>query len=1315
SGDPGFAELVERVRDADLAAFAHQDLPFDLLVEHLNPARSLSCHPLFQVMLTVDKDGDDALALGDIPGRVQPSVLDAAKFDLSFSCTETRDAGLNVLVQYSADLFDKATAQLVLDLYLRVLRAAAYDEPMPEAPELARKSTMKLASRHAVEHGRKLMIDGKGGDAKEAARASEVFSARADVLCGLFAEVLGRERIGPDDNFFENGGHSLLAVRLVSRIRVVLGVEVGIRDVFQTPTVAGLDRRIGELVGSGVRPALVPVERTGVVPLSFAQRRLWFLAQWEASRAYNLPIVMRLREPADRAALAAAFADVVGRHEVLRTTYSTVDGRPWQTILPDARPELRVVSTAPDRLEAAIEAEIGHVFDLSSEIPLRMSLLNVDGGEQVLIVLLHHIAGDGWSLAPLLADLSTAYAARCAGHTPDWEPLPVQYADYALWQQQLLGEASNPDSLLSQQLAFWREALSGAPQVLDLPTDRPRPAVASHRGDLVKFTLPAGLHELARETGATLFMVVQAAFAALLSRLGAGHDIPIGTVVAGRADEALNDLVGFFVNTLVMRTDVSGNPSFVELVERVRDADLAAYANQDLPFERLVEELRPARSSAHHPLVQVMLVLQNNADADVDGSSIQGDDIELTTGVAKFDLTLALKEEPSFIRGVLEYATDLFDRATIEALTARLTRLVQAVLTDPTQPIADIDLLTPAEHSQIAAYNDTTVEGLPTACVHELFEQQVRRAPDRVAITYEDERLTYAELNRRANALAHRLIATGVRPESAVGVLMERSANLIVATLAVLKCGAAYVPIDAKLPNSRVRMIMEETGAATLVTDESYRDSDAVRAEREAQTRIVLAAAESGVDGPDTDPGIPLSEHALMYVMFTSGSTGRPKGVGVTHRNVVQLAIDRCWNEENHRRMLVHSAYGFDASTYEIWVPLLRGTELVVASGDGADVRHMARTIEKYGVTAAYFTIGLFHIMADEGLDALRMLREVWTGGDVASPAALQRVLEHCPDTVVVHSYGPTETTFASHHQRFETSQRVLDGVYLGRLLDNTRGYVLDERLHPVPPGGTGELYIAGEQVARGYVGRAGLTAERFVADPFGADGGRMYRTGDLVTWTPDGEIRFLGRADGQVKLRGFRIELVEIETVLGAQPSVGQVAVIVREDRPGDKRLVAYVVPAGESTVDAPALRAAAAQALPEYMVPSAFVVLDRLPITVNGKLDRKALPAPAFGGSGATRPPRNPREEILCGVFAEVLGVETVGIDDDFFDLGGHSLLAVRLVNRARAVLGVDVDLRDLFQAPTVAALSERFQSTTGAANRPALRKRSRASRAG
>ncbi|WP_350935577.1 amino acid adenylation domain-containing protein [Micromonospora mangrovi] len=1117
------------------------------------------------------------------------------------------------------------------------------------------------------------------------------------LMCDLFGAVLGVPKVGVDDDFFALGGHSLLAAKLVNRIRAVQGTQVGVRDLFQAPTPAGLTRRVGELGGGTVRPALTPTAPTGRVPLSYAQHRLWFLGELDGPGAvYNIPVALRLDRDLDPDVLAAALADVAGRHDVLRTVYRAVDGEPYQVVLADGRPELTVRDLPADELTPAIEAAAGHVFDLAAEVPLRAWLLRPAGERQVLVVLVHHIAGDGWSMGPLLRDLSTAYRARAAGRAPQWTPLPVQYVDYTLWQRRLLGDAADPTSLLARQLDFWRTALAGAPQVLELPADRPRPAVASHRGDVVPFGLDAETHaavlRLARGSGATLFMVLQAAFAVLLSRLGAGPDIPIGTVVAGRGDEALDDLVGFFVNTLVLRTDVSGDPTFADLVARVRDADLAAYDHQDLPFERLVEELNPARSTAHHPLFQVMLLVRNTAEVDPTGSPFAGTEVPFDLGTVKFDLTLSVGERqddagaPTGLDGVLEYAADLFDPGTAALLADRLARLLTAVATDPDQRVGDVDLLGADERRRLLVdYNDTTVPATRGG-VHEAFQEQARLTPDAIAVTFGDRRLSYAELNRRANALARRLVAAGVRPQSTVGVLMRRGADLIVASLAVLKCGAAYVPVGTTLPPARVRMVMADSAATVLLVDADAAAHPALPDERAHGTRVVPFDGPAGDRDDDLD--LPLDDRSLMYVMFTSGSTGRPKGVGVTHRNVRELVADRCWNAEHHRRMLVHSNYGFDSSTYEIWVPLLTGGELVIAEGEGADLGELARTITRHDVTAAYFTMGLFHVMADEGLDTLARLKEVWTGGDVASPAAVRRVLEHCPDTVLVHSYGPTEVTFASHHQRFDTDRREFTGVHLGRPLDNTRTYVLDERLHPVPLGATGELYLAGDQVARGYLGRPALTAERFVADPFDPAGGRMYRTGDLVAWTGRGELRFVGRADGQVKIRGFRIEPVEVEATVAAHPGVGQVAVVVREDRPADKRLVAYVVPADGATVDEAALRADAARTLPGYMVPSAVVLLDRLPVTVNGKLDRRALPAPAHAGPGG-RAPRTPDEQRMCQLFADVLGVDTVGVDDNFFDLGGHSLLATRLVSRIRTTFGRDLGVRDLFQHPTVAGL--------------------------
>ncbi|MFF1560559.1 amino acid adenylation domain-containing protein [Streptomyces sp. NPDC058279] len=1294
SGGAAYAELVDRARDADLAAYAHQDLPFDLLVEHLNPERGLAVNPFFQVMLTVQEEGDRALALGGgLTGSFVEPGLEAAKFDLSASCVELADGGLEVWWQYAADLFDAPTARLLLDLFLRVLSRAA-DEP--DAPTgAAAPALLTEEEARGVAERRERLARARALEPVPAAPAGD--PAATAVLCGLFAEVIGLDRVAPDENFFSVGGHSMMGVRLVNRIRATLGVEARIRDLFLAPTPAELAGRLLREAAPAGRPALVPVpasERPESIPLSYAQRRLWFVDQLEGpSRSYTIPFALRLERPLEPVALAEALADVAGRHEVLRTVYPAVDGQPYQRVVEPARPVLDLVTADPDGLDAAVDAAAGHVFDLAADLPFRASLITA-GPVHVLVLVVHHIAADGWSTGPLLADLATAYEARQAGAAPAWRPLPVQYADYTLWERAALdGEAA------AEHLAYWQRTLGDAPPVLELTSSRTRPADASHRGAATPLDLDAATHarleRLALEHGTTLFTVVQAAFAALLTRHGAGTDLSLGTVTAGRDDEALSDLVGFFVNTLVLRCDTSGDPRFSELLRRVRDTDLAAYAHQDVPFDLVVERLNPVRSTAHHPLVQAIVQVHPAEPETPPGAALAGTALGTASGFTKFDLTVSLREvrgadgAPGGLVGVLEYATDLYDAGTAALLAEQLARTLRAVAEDPGQRIGDVRLSTDVEEfRQVVEYNDTATPRARCGLVHERFAAQARRTPDRIALSYEEETLTFAELDSRANALAHRLIEAGVARDGAVTVLMDRTPHLLVAALAVLKCGAAYVPLDPRLPDARIRMISADVAATVLLTQEAHLDRPAVERERAAGVRVL--AVDGLVHEPDSpDPGIAVGEDALMYVMFTSGSTGRPKGVGVTHRNVVELVTDRCWNLAHHRRMLVHSAIGFDASTYELWVPLLNGGQLVIAPGDGTDVAELDHTIRTYDVTAAYFTMGLFHIMADEGLDTLKLLDEVWTGGDVASPSALQRVLTHCPETVLVHSYGPTETTFASHQQRFPTAQRTLHGVYLGAALDNTRIHVLDERLRPVPPGVAGEMYIAGTQVARGYIGRPGLTAERFVADPFGGDGGRMYRTGDLVHWTADGELRFIGRADGQIKLRGFRIEPGEIEETLARHPGVGQVAVVVFEDGPGGKRLVAYAVPRAGHTLTEAGLSRWAADELPEHMVPSAVVLLDAIPLTVNGKPDRTALPAPAPAARPAGRPARTPREEVLCGLFAEVLGVEGVGIDDNFFGLGGHSLLAVRLVSRMRTVLGLERGVRDLFRTPTVAGL--------------------------
>ncbi len=1087
----------------------------------------------------------------------------------------------------------------------------------------------------------------------------------------VFADVLGVPEVGADEGFFDLGGHSLLAIRVVARVRAVFGVDLGMRALFETPTVAGLANRIAA-AEAATRQVPRRMARPARIPLSHAQRRLWFLNRLDdGNGVYHVPTALRLRGAIIREALSDALGDLVRRHEPLRTVFPSVDGEPHQVVLPAFTPDLPVVPIREDELASALTAATAVPFDLADGVPVRARLFRIGPHDHVLLVVVHHIATDGWSIGPFTSDLAEAYRSRLAGERPQWTALPVDYVDYTLWQHEVLGSENDPDSPLSAQLAHWRNALDGLPDRVDLPLDRPRPATADTRGDRAAFSVSpeqnAELARFAREQQASVFMVAHAAFAALLTGMGAGRDIPIGTPVAGRTDGALDDLVGFFVNTLVLRLDTGGRPTLRELVRRAREADLAAYAHQDVPFERLVEALNPARSPAHHPLFQVMLVLGGTEPGPVELPGVTAEPCEVGGGTAKYDLSLLLSERADGgLTGAFEYRTALFDPATAAGLADRFVRLLTGALAEPDRPLASFDLTDRDDRAVLALAGQGARTEQPTDTLSTLFEAVATRNPDAVAITSGTTRVTYAELNTRADRLARVLAARGAGPERLVALDIPRSVELIVALLAVVKSGAAYLPLDPNQPPAR-------------------------RAEVLAVADPVLVLGPDLVDGDGTAPARVEHGERLCYVMFTSGSTGEPKGVAVTDADVVALATDSAFRDEAHRRVLVHSPTAFDASTYEIWVPLLSGGELVLAPSGPLDATAYAGLLTSTGVTAAWLTAGLFTLLAQEAPESFGSLRQVWAGGDVVPPDAVRRVQAACPGIVVVNGYGPTETT------TFATTHRIdrVDGdvVPIGRPLDNTDVRVLDPDLKPVPPGVLGELYVAGAGLARGYLRRPADTAQRFVADPVGPPGTRMYRTGDLALVRRDGVLVFAGRADQQVKLRGFRIEPAEVEARLVEHPDVTAAAVLVREDRPGDKRLVAYAV---GPDLDPEALRQHLSRALPEYAVPSAVVPLDALPLTPNGKVDRRALPAPVHTAGG--REPRTEAERVLCGLFAEVLGVPEVGADDGFFDLGGHSLLAVSLIGRVRTAFGSDLGIRELFEAPTPAGLARRIGTAAG-----------------
>ncbi|WP_190120690.1 non-ribosomal peptide synthetase, partial [Streptomyces flavofungini] len=1111
-------------------------------------------------------------------------------------------------------------------------------------------------------------------------------------------------RVGVDDNFFTVGGHSLLATRLVSRIRTTLDVEIPIRAVFAAPTVAEL---VEHLTGGGsVRARLRRAEpRPERVPLSYAQRRLWFIDRFEGpSATYNTPFPLRLTGTLDAAAFEAAVNDVVTRHESLRTLI--IDdgaGVPFQKVLPaaDVHVAVPVVDVTPEALDDAVAEAAGHGFDLAGEVPARATVFRCGEDEFVLLLLFHHIVSDGVSMGPLSRDLAAAYTARLAGTAPDWEELPVQYVDYTLWQRELLGAEDDPESVQSAQVDYWREELAGVPQPLRLPTDRPRPQAASHRGGTVEFALDRDVmdtvEELARRRGATASMVLQCALTVLLHGLGGGDDITVGAPVAGRTDELLADLVGFFVNTWVLRADLSGNPAFEDLLDQARDKSLAAYDHQDVPFERLVEVLNPERSTAYAPLFQVMFAWQNfhRNDFALPGLDVRFERIRNES--AKFDLFFNMADIPGHgVVGHLEYATDLFDPASAQGITDRFIRVVGLLAADPAQRVGAVELVEPAERDLVLRDFNDTARPTPVLTVPGLFEEQAARTPEAVAVVDGDSSWTYRELDARAELLACELVRRGVGPEAVVGLALPRSADLVVGLLGVLKAGAAYLPIDPRYPSSRLDHILSDARPRLLLTDA---DTVGVLPDSGIPRLFVgdldLEPEMGDVKVRDLDRVVPLRPDNVAYVMYTSGSTGTPKGVMVTHTNVVNgvTRLAASVGIDSATRMLAATSVNFDVSVFETFATLSQGGTVEVA-------RDVLVIGEGGGWTGGVVSTvpSVFAELLDQ-VDGELVVDSVVFAGEVLPAALVDRVREAIPGVRVVNAYGQTESFYATTWALPADQEWGGSGsVPIGAPLGNMRAYVLGSGLAPVPVGVVGELYIAGN-VARGYFGRADLTADRFVADPYGPAGSRMYRTGDLARWTPEGQLDYVGRGDAQVKVRGIRIEPGEVEAALAAHPGVAQAVVAVKDGR-GGKQLVGYVVPAGEQVEDVNAdldltagvpveeLRRFASGRLPEFMVPAVFVVLDRLPLAPNGKLDREALPEPEFT-AGEYRAPRTAEEKVLAGVYAEVLGLGRVGVDDDFFAVGGDSIRSIQVVSRAKAQ-GVETTPRQIFECRTVAELA-------------------------
>ncbi|MFF5483204.1 amino acid adenylation domain-containing protein [Streptomyces sp. NPDC012935] len=1047
-----------------------------------------------------------------------------------------------------------------------------------------------------------------------------------------------------------------------------------------------------------------------MIPLSYAQRRLWFIDRFEGpSATYNIPFVLRLHGALDTGAFASAVRDVVVRHESLRTLFvEETDGVPGQWIVPadEMRLPVPVVDAEPGDVPGLLAEAAAHTFDLATEIPLRATLLRCGPADHVLVLVVHHAAADGESMGPLARDLAAAYTARVRGTEPEWDELPVQYGDYTLWQRELLGDADDPSSVLATQLRHWRAELADAPQQTRLPTDHPRPARATHQGDAIEFTvtpeLTAAVTELAQQRGLTVSMAMQAALAVLLHQLGAGDDITLGSTIAGRTEEELTDLVGFFVNTWVLRTDLSGNPPLEQVLDQVRDKAIGAYENQAVPFERLVEALSPERSTAYHPFFQVMFSWQTEARVDIELPGATAHLEAVPTGTAKFDLEFNLTATDGGIRCTLEYATDLFERSTVERMGNRFIRVLERLVAGPATRVGDVDVLTPAERTLLDRYAGTSAP-TPAVTVPALVERQVAASPDALAVVFGTEELTYRELDARADRVAHVLARHGAAPETLVGLALPRSADLVVALLGILKSGAAYVPIDPRYPSSRLDLILSQARPCLVLTD---RATAAVLPD-DGTPRLYLDDIDLS-DGLRGALEVAARPDNLAYVMYTSGSTGTPKGVAITHHGVVNgvTRLAPAVGLGPGARMLAGTSINFDVSVFETITTLSTGGTVEI-------VRDVLALGERGGWSGS--VISTVPSVFSELIDDIAGKTTVDTlvfAGEALPTSLVRRVRDAFPGVRVINAYGQSESFYASACDVTEPAVPDVSGsAPVGVPLANMRAYVLGPGLNPVPPGVVGELYVAGA-VGRGYLGQAPLTAERFVADPFGPAGGRMYRTGDLARWNAAGQLEFAGRDDHQMKLRGFRIEAGEVEAVLTSHPAVEQ-AVVGIHGRTGSRQLVAHVVATGASGgtveslgdlavdltagVSAAELRRYAAERLPEFMVPSAFVMLDRMPLTPNGKLDRSALPAPEIPAE-TYRAPRAAHEHTLADVFADVLGLERVGVDDDFFAVGGDSIRSIQVVSRARA-RGIEVSPREIFERRTVAGLAELVEGRAGA----------------
>jgi amino acid adenylation domain-containing protein len=1130
-------------------------------------------------------------------------------------------------------------------------------------------------------------------------------------LAAIWSEVLRLEQVGVNDNFFELGGHSLLAAQVVARVRAEFKIETSLRCLFEAPTVALMVSSF-ESAGTTDHDSLIrtiyPSARSGEAPLSFTQQQFWLLDQAEPDSCYNICTALRIEGPLEVQRLRQALELIVERHEILRTNVVMKDGVAVQVIaqsmrLPFDVSDLRQLSVSEREAEIKrqVKTESELPFDLSAGPLLRIKLLATGKDGSVLLVTVHHFVCDGWSVGVLLRELATLYQNSGAGRSASLPQLRIQYADYALWQRQRLS-----GQWFEQQLEYWRKQMAGAAPILDLPTDYSRPEQRSVKGAQDSIRLSANLSEaiakLSRQEGVTLFMTLLAAFQTLLFRYTGQEDIVVGSPVAGRSMLETEDLIGSFVNTLALRADFTGRPTFREFLGRVRAATLGALSHQDVPFEKLVEELNPERKRNRTPVFQTMFALQNTPASGIAIEGLTITPLRIPDAKARFDLTLEAEEEPEGLHLCFEYDSELFRPETITRMLGHFQNLLQAVVADPAQRVSDLALLTDGERNQILnEWNENRIAIPDDVCIHTLFEAQVERTPEATAVEFQGESLTYRQLNQRANQLAHALRNRGVGPDTLVGICVHRSLEMLVGMLGVLKAGGAYVPIDPAYPADRLAFMIEDAGLSLILTQERLAsDIPTGSAALLCLDKDWTTIAKESDENP-TPNVVPAN---VAYVIYTSGSTGNPKGVMIEHRSLVNFTVTAAaaYKIGPADRVLQFASLSFDISVEEICPALTCGATVVLRTDEMiSSARDFMNFCKEWRTTILDLPTAYWHELT-EALNTIDLMlpeavRLVIIGGE---KAAFDRVTawhkQVGKGVRLVNTYGPTESTVAVTicDLRADDQELKLNTVPIGRPFANATAYLLDESLRPVPIGAPGELYIGGPGVARGYVNRPELAGEKFIPDVFSGDrGARLYKTGDLVRYRPDGNIEFLGRVDNQIKIRGFRVELEEIELALRSQPGVSDCVVVLHEESDGDKRLFAYVVGSAGCELTIIELRHYLRTKLPSYMVPTSFEIIDALPLLPGGKINRRALPTPCFTRTEADESfvaPRTPIERLLAVEWCDVLKLERIGIHDNFFELGGHSLLAAKVVSRVRGSLEIQFGMVDLFQAPTIAALA-------------------------